>query len=92
MRASLPVVASAIRGSGVGEVVSDGETGLLVEPGDPHALAAAIERLCDARMRERLGVAGRQRWPDRFTLGASARATQEIYRAALAQRAAGTIN
>jgi glycosyltransferase involved in cell wall biosynthesis len=40
-----PVIASAV--GGVGEVVSDGENGLLVESGDAGALAAAIERFFD---------------------------------------------
>jgi len=84
MRAGLPVLASAIRGSGVGDVVADGTTGLLVEPGDPHALASSIEQLRDFALRERLGTAGRRRWLERFTLAASAQATRAIYRAALA--------
>jgi glycosyltransferase involved in cell wall biosynthesis len=84
MRAGLPVVASAIRGSGVGEVVIDGETGLLVEPGAPDALAAAIERVGDPALRARLGAAGHRRWMQRFTLAESARATRAIYRTALA--------
>src|SRR5262249_56918071 len=48
MRARLPVVASAIEGSGIGEVVADRESGLLVPPGDAAALAAALSRLRDA--------------------------------------------
>ncbi len=43
MSAGLPVVASAV--PGVPEAVRDGVEGLLVEPGDAAALAAAIERL-----------------------------------------------
>lgn len=84
MRARLPVVTSAIPGSGVGEVVAAGETGLLVPPGDSRALAAAIERLQDAGLRETLGRAGRARWADRYTLTASAGAIEDIYRDALA--------
>jgi len=39
----------------------DGQTGLVVAPGDPEALAAAINRLLDdAELRERLGAAARQ--------------------------------
>ena len=38
----------------------DGETGLLVPPDDPAALAAALERLlADRPLRDRLGAAGR---------------------------------
>ena len=43
MAAGLPVVASRV--GGVPELVVDGETGLLVEPGDPDELAAALGRL-----------------------------------------------
>ena len=46
------------RAGGVAEVVTDGENGLIVEPNDPAALAAAIERYAgDAALRERLRAA-----------------------------------
>ncbi len=42
-------------------LVRDGETGLLVEPGNPKALRAAIDRLlADPELRERLGLAARE--------------------------------
>ena len=48
-----PVIAT--RAGGVAEVVRDGENGLLVEPGDVDALAAAIDRFfADAELAERL--------------------------------------
>lgn len=51
-----PVVATAV--GGVPEVVRDGDNGLLVPPGDPAALAAAITRLFDEPgLRERLAAA-----------------------------------
>jgi glycosyltransferase involved in cell wall biosynthesis len=51
-----PVIATAV--GGVPEVVRDGENGLLVAPGDPTALAAAIERFfADAQLRARLAAA-----------------------------------
>jgi glycosyltransferase involved in cell wall biosynthesis len=57
------------------------ETGLLVPPGDPGALAAAIgEALDDADLRRRLGEAGRQRVLERFTWRATAEATVGHYR------------
>ena len=83
MRAGLPVIASDIAGSAVGEIVVDGETGLLVPPGDARALAAAIARMGDAPSRQRLGDAGRTRWSERYTLAASVAATRAAYRAAL---------
>jgi len=56
----LPVVAHAI--GGVPEAVVDGETGLLVKPGDGAALTAAFARLIgDPALRHRLGAAGRVR-------------------------------
>jgi phosphatidylinositol alpha-1,6-mannosyltransferase len=56
----LPVVAHAI--GGVPEAVTDGETGLLVPPGDQAALTAAFVRLLgDPALRRRLGEAGRAR-------------------------------
>ena len=79
MRAGLAVVASAIAGSGVGFVVVDGETGLLSVPGDAQALAAAINRLRNADLRLRLGVAGRQRWQQAFSLDVSARRVRRLY-------------
>jgi len=85
MRAGLPVVASAIPGSGVGSVVADGDTGWLVPPGDAAALAAALARFDDAALRERFGSQGRARWNAHFTLEHSARQTRKLYSAALDQ-------
>jgi glycosyltransferase involved in cell wall biosynthesis len=81
MRAQRAVVASAIPGSGVGHVVRDGETGLLVPPGDAAALAAALRRLGDdVALRERLAAAGRRRWQAEFTLERSAQQVLQLYR------------
>jgi len=56
----LPIVAHAI--GGVPEAVIDGETGLLVQPGDTAALTQAFDRLLgDPALRRRLGEAGRAR-------------------------------
>jgi glycosyltransferase involved in cell wall biosynthesis len=67
MAAGLPVVASAV--GGVPEVVVDGETGFLVPPGDPEALADALGRLlADGELRRRMGAAGRRRAELRFDL------------------------
>lgn len=58
MGIGLPVVASRL--SGIPEIVVDGETGYLTPPGDPAAIAAALERLrVDPESRRRLGMAGR---------------------------------
>lgn len=55
----LPVVGG--RSGGIPEAVRDGETGLLIEPDDPAAVAAAIKQLLgDPELRGRLGAAGRR--------------------------------
>jgi glycosyltransferase involved in cell wall biosynthesis len=67
MAAGLPVVASNV--GGVPELVADGETGLLVPPGDPQALAAALRRLVENEdLRRRLGARGRERAKELFDL------------------------
>ncbi|MHB8429468.1 MAG: glycosyltransferase family 4 protein [Acidimicrobiales bacterium] len=77
----------ATTGGALPEVVgADGETGLLVEPDDPGALAAAIGRLLDdPELRSRLGRAGRQRALGRFTWPVTAAGTAAEYRALLAE-------
>jgi len=58
MAAGVPVVATRV--GGVSEIVADATTGMLVDPGDPGALARALERLlADPDLRARL--AGRAR-------------------------------
>lgn len=58
MAARRPVVAS--RAGGLADIVRDGETGFLVEPGDPEAIAEALARLLDdAALCRRMGEAGR---------------------------------
>lgn len=59
MSTALPVVASDL--SGIPELVRHEQNGLLVPPGDPTALAAALRRLSqDRALRIRLGRAARQ--------------------------------
>jgi len=79
MRARLPVVASAIEGSGIGEVVNDGDSGLLVPPGNAAALAAALARMRDADLRARMGARGRERFEASFTLERSAQRWLQLY-------------
>jgi glycosyltransferase involved in cell wall biosynthesis len=78
MAAGLPVVATAV--GGIPELVADGETGLLVPPGDADALAEALRRLvADPELRRRLGDAARTRVEERFSLAATRRAHVELY-------------
>lgn len=79
MQAGLPVVASRIPGSGVGEVVADGASGLLVPPGDSDALATALRRMGDPGLRRAFGHAGLARWRERYTLESSVSAMRALY-------------
>jgi glycosyltransferase involved in cell wall biosynthesis len=87
MACATPVVATT--GGALPEVAgADGQTCLLVPPGDPQSLAGAIGRLLDdAALRERLAAAGRERVVARYTWRATAERTAEVYRRAI--RAAG---
>ncbi len=78
MAAGLPIVATAI--GGTSEAVVDGVTGLLVPPGEPRSLAAAIRRaLDDEGLARRLGAASRERVRREFSAAAMARRTVSIY-------------
>jgi glycosyltransferase involved in cell wall biosynthesis len=60
MHQGRPVIATTTVGAAAGGLVRDGETGLIVPPGDPAALTDAVQRLLgDAALRERLGDAAR---------------------------------
>ena len=86
MAAGLPVVATDV--GGVAESVADGETGLLVPPGDPGALAAALDRLLtDSALRLRLGTAGRERARRHFDVAGFRRTHVDLYRRELERRA-----
>jgi glycosyltransferase involved in cell wall biosynthesis len=77
-----PVVASAV--GGLRDLVVDGETGLLVPPGDVAALRAALERLLrDADLRRRLGAAGRMRISEHFSWERAVSLTVTAYEDAL---------
>ncbi|MCU1491254.1 MAG: glycosyltransferase [Acidimicrobiaceae bacterium] len=84
MACGAPLVATT--GGALPEVVGrDGEHALLVPPGDPGALASALERvLSDPALSRRLGAKGRARVLSRFTWAATARGTVEEYRGLLA--------
>ena len=82
MAAARPVIAA--RAGGPTETVVHGETGLLVPPLDPTALAAAIVRLAgDGTLCRKLGAGGRRRVEERFSLGNYVRAFERVYEEAL---------
>ncbi len=68
------------RVGGIPEVVADGETGLLVPPDDPAALAAALNTLIlDPARAAAMGAAGRKRAVAEFGWDAIAAQTAELY-------------
>jgi len=80
MACGVPVVGSRL--SGIPEVVEDAETGLLVEPGDPAALADALERLLrDRELARRLASSGRATIEREFDLRSNAARLADRFRA-----------
>lgn len=70
----------ACRAGGAMEAVANGETGLLVPPRDPAALAEAILTLLDnPPLREKLGAAGRERTADLFSWKRYAETLESVY-------------
>lgn len=79
-----PVVATAC--GGVPEIVDDGETGLLVPPGDSEAMSAALDRLlADHERAAAIGEAARRLVEQRFGLDGFARGVERIYREVLGE-------
>ena len=78
MHMGLPVVATAVNGTP--DAVSDGQTGLLVAPGDPPALAGAIaELMSDAGRRQAMGEAAARAAAERFTIDRMVDETAVVY-------------
>jgi glycosyltransferase involved in cell wall biosynthesis len=83
MASGRPVLASVV--GAIATAVAQDATGLLVPPGDPGALAAALERLArDPERRQRLGLAGRVRAEREFELGACTERLRRTLEAAYA--------
>lgn len=79
MAAEVPVVSSAV--GGMPESVRDGVSGILVPPGDPQALAAAVNRLLgDEELRRRLGRQGKGIVESEFTVEAMVEGNLRVYR------------
>lgn len=76
--AGIPVIAPAV--GGIPGVIADGETGLLVPPGDAGRLADTVFRLYrDKTLRTRMGAAGRRRVLERFTIERNVRSFEQLY-------------
>jgi glycosyltransferase involved in cell wall biosynthesis len=83
MSRGLPVVATRVGGNP--EVVAENETGLLVQPADPNALADAMMRLADdPEQGRRMGHAGRRRVERHFDVRTMVRRYESLYQGAAA--------
>lgn len=86
MACGIPAVCSAV--GGITYTVADGETGFLVPPHQPQALAERLALiLSDDRLRQRLSVNARDRVEEHFTWRTVAAETAKIYQEALGARA-----
>jgi glycosyltransferase involved in cell wall biosynthesis len=85
MAAGLPVIATAV--GGIGEVLEDRRTGLLVAPGDPAVLA---DRICQLMavpvLAQALGIAARAEVTERYSFPRMVGAFDEVYRMELRSR------
>ena len=78
MHMGLPVVATSV--DGVTELISDEKTGLLVQPENTQALAAAIDRLAaDRELAKRLGLSAREKVKELMDGHQMVRAIEELY-------------
>jgi D-inositol-3-phosphate glycosyltransferase len=84
MACGRPVIGSAV--GGITFTIKDGETGFLVPPRDPEALARRLEVLLrDHQLRQRMGKAARERVEAEFTWAVVARRTAGLYHELIAQ-------
>jgi len=90
MERARPVIAASI--GGLEDLVRDGETGLLVPPGEAEPLTEAILALAnDPARAAAMGRAGRARALERFPEDRCTERTEEVYRYWLAERRNGNL-
>ncbi len=79
MAAELPIVATRV--GGVAEAILDGQTGHLIEPGEPAALADALRKMLESPDRgAALAAAARRRAEESFSVERMADGYVELYR------------
>ena len=83
MSCGIPAIATEVEGNS--EVITHGETGLLVPPRNPEKLTEAILRLLDdAQLRNRLGQNARKHVEDNYRWEIIAEKMEEVYQAVTA--------
>ncbi len=82
--AAVPIVTT--RAGGLPEAVQEGVTGILIEPGDTHALTVALKQLIEnIDLRKQLGAAGRKRIMSDFSVEAMTKGNLDVYRKVLSE-------
>lgn len=85
MAVGKPIIATNV--GGTPEVVLDGQTGILVPPGNPTALADAIDRLIENRnLTKKLGENGSSRVKELFSVEKMTRETEQVYHQLLKEK------
>jgi glycosyltransferase involved in cell wall biosynthesis len=78
MALEVPVVATRI--AGILRLITDGENGLLIEPGSVEALAGALGRLLlDVGLRRKIAVSGRATIETRYSFARRMGAIRDLY-------------
>ena len=78
MGLGVPVISTTV--GGIPELIEDGETGILVEPGDAEGLAESLLRLLrDPQLRVRIGEAGRRRVQENYSADSVLPRLQQVY-------------
>ncbi|MCA9054500.1 MAG: glycosyltransferase [Planctomycetaceae bacterium] len=90
MAVGLPVLTTSVGGNP--EIVVEGETGRLVEPLNPDAIAAGVVTMCRERPRwEEMGRAGRDRVEQHFEIGRMIRNYEALYEEVVAEAGRGAL-
>ncbi len=79
MRYAKPVIAAQVQGSGMGWVVEDGKTGLLVKPNDTNSLTQAIKKLANKQLSLQYGQAGYEKFITQFDIEQVAQKITTLY-------------
>ena len=78
MAAGVPVIATAV--GGVNEIIEDEQTGYLVPPGDPVALAECLNRVLEQnQLRQKIGLQGQQFVQSNFAVEQLVSSVQDLY-------------
>jgi len=85
MAHGIPVIATTV--GAIPEVITDGEQGFLIEPGDVQALTECMLKLSnDPELRKTMGLAARRRVEEEFSIDTMVERVMAVYREVLNER------